>query len=147
LQIATSVGSRGFAPNVWIALGKCANPRLDVDNNLIEAVGLPENINIDRPHDGEAFRVMVQNFSGPNAKPMINVYCNGRRVATYGKAPDEVKNFEGVQGRHGIGAMWRVCDIMVHVDSFGTTTSCEVEAVHPPGATAGYDVTYDDPRY
>jgi len=131
----------------WATLGKCANPRLDVDNNLEEASGSPENINIDQPHDGESFRVMVQNFSGLNARPMINIYCNGRRVATYGKAPDEVKAFEGVHGRDGIGAMWRVCDVTVHVDSMGTTNSCEVKAVHPPGATAGYDVTYDDPRY
>jgi hypothetical protein len=131
----------------WAALGHCANPRLDADNNLVEASGSPENINIDRPRENESFRVMVQNFTGKVARPMINIYCDGRRVATYGQAPDVVDRFEGTAGSSGIGAMWRVCDVTTHVDVTGATKRCDVQAVHPPGTASGYDVTYDDPRF
>ena len=31
------------------------NPRLDIDNNLSEGTGLPENINVDNPRNGEGF--------------------------------------------------------------------------------------------
>src|SRR5690606_1939135 len=58
----------------WRANGACANPRLDIDNNLSEGIGVPENINVDRPRDGETFRVMVQNFSGALARPVVNIY-------------------------------------------------------------------------
>ena len=130
----------------WARLGYCANPRLDIDNNLSEGTGVPENINVDVPREGDAFRVMVQNFTGTIARPVVNVYCGGRRVASYGVAPDTVPAFNGRSGYAGIGAMWRVADIVTHVDASGTTT-CDVTAVHPPGMTSGYDVTYDDRRW
>jgi hypothetical protein len=130
----------------WRAIGHCANPRLDIDNNLSEGIGVPENINVDDPHDGDQFRVMVQNFTGTIARPVVNVYCDGRRVATYGVAPDDVPSFAGTSGYSGIGAMWRVADVLTHVDASGATT-CDVTAVHPPGTTSGYDVTYDMARF
>jgi hypothetical protein len=130
----------------WRALGYCANPRLDIDNNLSEGTGVPENINVDDPHDGDAFRVMVQNFTGTIARPVVNVYCGGRRIASYGVAPDTVPGFSGVSGYSGIGAMWRVADVVTHVDAAGLTT-CDVTAVHPSGATSGYDVTNDMSRF
>ena len=130
----------------WVALGYCANPRLDIDNNLSEGIGVPENINVDDPHDGDAFRVMVQNWTGTIARPVVNVYCGGRRVASYGVAPDTVPAFMGVSGNAGIGAMWRVADVVTHVDASGTTT-CDVTPVHRPGTTSGYDVTNDMPRF
>lgn len=130
----------------WRALGFCANPRLDIDNNLAEAIGVPENINIDAPGDGQTFRVMVQNWSGTIARPVVNVYCEGRRIGTYGAAPDPVPRFTGQSGETGIGAMWRVVDVTTHVDAVGTL-SCELAPLHPPGSPAGYDVTLDDPRY
>lgn len=129
----------------WMALGACANPRLDIDNNLSKATGVPENINVDAPREGEAFRVMVHNFSGQPATPLVNIYCSGRRVATYGSAPDTVARFAG-DTNPLVGAMWRVVDVRTHVDARGRTT-CDVAPVHPPGATAGYDVTYNNPRF
>jgi hypothetical protein len=130
--------------DAWRALGQCANPRLDIDNNLSKATGLPENINIDRPRDGETFRVMVHNFTGTLARPLVNVYCDGRRVATYGEAPDLVARFAGDTNPR-VGAMWRVADVTTRVR--GGATTCEVTALHPAGTTRGYDVTYNDPRY
>jgi hypothetical protein len=130
----------------WTFLGYCANPRLDIDNNLSEGIGVPENINLDVPRDGERFRIMVQNFTGSVARPVVNVYCGGHRMASYGVAPDWVTSFTGTPGTSGLGAMWRVADVTVHVDAAGVTT-CDVDAVHPPGTTSGYDVTYDDPRF
>jgi hypothetical protein len=42
--------------------------------------------------------------------------------------------------------MWRVVDVRTHRDARGRTT-CDVAPVHPPGTTAGYDVTYNNPRF
>lgn len=130
----------------WRSLGYCANPRLDIDNNLSEGIGVPENINVDVPREGERFRIMVQNFTGSIARPVVNVYCDGTRVATYGVAPDTVPGFSGASGYVGVGAMWRVADVITHVDASGLTT-CDVTPIHPPGTTTGYDVTYDNPRF
>ena len=131
----------------WERLGFCTNPRLDIDNNLTEGgTGLPENINIDAPRDGETFRVMIQNWTGGLTRPLVNIYCDGRRVATYGRAPDIVPHFEGNPGDEQIGAMWRVVDVTTRVSETGALR-CEMAAVHPPGSTSGYDVTYDDGRY
>jgi hypothetical protein len=130
----------------WRALGFCANPRLDIDNNLSEGTGLPENINVDAPNDGETFRVMIENWTGLVAHPVVNVYCDGRRIATYGAEPDTVPRFEGRVGSDSVGAMWRVVDVTTHRDATGAL-SCEALALHPPGMTSGYDVTRDDPRY
>ena len=130
----------------WRALGYCANPRLDIDNNLSEGIGVPENINVDAPREGDRFRVMVQNFTGSLARPVVNVYCGGSRVATYGTAPDTVPGFSGTSGYLGIGAMWRVADVTTHLDAAGETT-CDVTPIHPPGETSGYDVTYNASRF
>jgi hypothetical protein len=130
----------------WRALGFCGNPRLDIDNNLSEGIGLPENINVDTPGDGETFRVMVQNWTGLTARPIVNVYCAGRRIATYGAAPDEVPGFEGLSGDRSPGAMWRVVDVTTRIGADGALT-CEAAALHPPGETTGYFVTYDDGGY
>jgi hypothetical protein len=130
----------------WRRLGFCANPRLDIDNNLAEGIGVPENVNIDRPREGETFRVMVQNFSGDTAHPLVNVYCSGRRVATYGAPPDVLMAFRGPRGDTAPGAMWRVADVTTHVDARGRT-QCDVQGLHPPGSTRGYWVTVNDPSY
>jgi len=130
---------------IWQSLGYCSSPRLDIDNNLSEATGVPENINVDAPKDNETFRIMVANFSGPRARPLVNVYCDGRRAATIGAAPDGLTNFSGAKGVEGIGALWRVADVTTHVS--GTQTKCTVNVLHTPGAGAGFNVTFDDPRY
>lgn len=145
---ALSECENGPQGEAWRAIGRCPNPRLDIDNNLStpEATGLPENINVDAPREGETFRVMVQNFSGTIARPVVNVYCDGRRVGTYGAAPDTVPRYTGRRGDETVGAMWRVVDVTTHVDATGAVT-CDLAAVHPPGTMSGYDVTYNDPRF
>ena len=131
----------------WIALGYCANPRLDIDNNLVEGTGLPENINLDIPRDGEGYRIMVQNFSGALSRPIINIYCGGRLTATYGAPPDIVPNFAGGGGRLSVGAMWRVAEVYPTVSADGETVDCRVESLHPPGQSSGYFVTEQDPSF
>jgi hypothetical protein len=130
---------------IWQGLGYCASPRLDIDNNLSEATGVPENINVDAPRDNETFRIMVANFSGAEGHPLVNVYCDGRRTATLGAAPDQVVGFSGQSGSLAIGALWRVADVTTHVS--GGATTCSVSLLHPPGQSAGFDITVDDPRY
>lgn len=128
----------------WEALGYCANPRLDIDNNLDEAIGMPENINIDQPRDGDGFRIMVQNFTGTIAHPIVNVYCGGVRTATFGGPPDTLTTFFGPESRYGaIGAMWRVADVEVRISETGAV-SCLVEGLHAEGNESEYHVTVDD---
>ena len=129
----------------WQSLGYCSSPRLDIDNNLVEATGVPENINVDAPKDNETFRIMVANFTGSDAHPLVNVYCDGRRTATIGAAPDALVNFSGTPGSQGIGPLWRVADVTTKVS--GNLTTCTVKVLHPPGTDTGFDVTVDDPRY
>ena len=139
---------RGPLGEHWRELGHCRNPRLDIDNNLRLASGLPENINIDRPRDGETFRVMVHNFSGGLARPLVHVYCGGEIAAAFGGPEDPVPGFQGRRViPNVVGAMWRVADVTVAVDGDGRTTGCEVRPVHPPGRERGFDVTYEDPRF
>jgi hypothetical protein len=129
----------------WRNLGYCGNPRLDVDNNTSMGRGRPENINIDAPRDGDRFRVMAHNFGGHGAHPIVNIYCGGRRYATYGEAPDLVPGFDAIGG-FGRGAVWRAVDVTTRVDRRGAIT-CELAPVHPPGQTTGYDVTIDEVRF
>jgi hypothetical protein len=128
----------------WQNDGFCANPRLDIDNNLAKASGTPENINVDEPREGETFRIMVQNFTCDSARPLVNVYCSGHRIATFGLHPDEVPNFRG-RPPPAIGAMWRVADVTTHRD--GTDTRCDVRALHGFGSSTNYNVTFDDPSF
>lgn len=130
----------------WRTLRGCSNPRLDIDNNLAEGTGVPENINIDQPNNGEVFRVMVHNFSGQLARPLVNIYCSGRRQATFGAPPDEVRGFEAARmGNSDVGAMWRVADVRAIVN--GGRTSCAVTGLRSPGIFGGYLVTFGDPSY
>lgn len=128
----------------WKALGYCANPRLDIDNNLSQGTGMPENINIDLPRDGDGFRIMVQNFTGDIAHPIVNVYCGGVRTATFGAPPDPVTTFFTPRtSTTTIGAMWRVADVQVRVSEDGAV-SCDVEGLHPDGSDSEYFITLDD---
>jgi hypothetical protein len=128
----------------WRTLGMCSNPRLDIDNNLEMSRGRPENINVDRPGIGQTFRIMVQNFTGSVTHPLVNVYCSGRRVATYGAPPDAFP-FTG-DVAPALGAMWRVADVTTHFDTAGNTT-CTVTQIHPPGTASGYWITQNSARY
>ncbi len=129
----------------WSMVGSCKNPRLDVDN--ISTVGIPENINVDNPNDAETFRVMLHYYGGfAVSHPMINVYCGGNLLGTYGAAPDLVGGFTSGSG-YAAGQMWRVVDAQVMVDATGTTTGCTLTALHPPGMATGYWVTTNDISY
>ena len=130
----------------WRALGVCSNPRLDIDNNLGMSIGLPENINIDAPRDGDSFRIMVQNFTGAVSRPVVNVYCDGRRIATYGAAPDPVVGFMGPTGYESFGALWRVADVTTSIDATGMLR-CTSTLLHLPGRDEGYNVTVRDNRF
>ncbi|MDY0000875.1 MAG: MopE-related protein [Polyangia bacterium] len=144
-------GPEGTAPSpimclaggYWSCRGSCANPRLDIDN--IMTVGIPENINVDAPGNGQVFRIMAHYYSGSGEpSPLVNVYCDGHRVATYGQAPDLVTGFTA-SGHACAGSTWRVADVTTQVS--GGVTTCTVDAVHPPGQSTGYYVRQDSTDY
>jgi hypothetical protein len=139
-------------------LNACHNPRLDVDN--VSTIGRPENANIDNPKSGDTFRALVHYYGQDNAAsvnpieehPIVNVYCAGRLVASYGQAPSTLGPcpgptcFDRGTGWNS-GLMWRVADVTAQVDLAGNTTGCAVVPIHPPGANAGYYVTNNVSSY
>jgi len=126
--------SGGPQGTVWQALGYCRNPRLDIDS--IHDNGVPENINLDNPSDGQSFRAMVHYWGGSGvAHPMVNVYCGGFLRGSYGAAPDVVPNFDTPSSSNG--DIWRVVDVTVQVAA-GVTTGCALAPLHPPNMTTGY---------
>jgi hypothetical protein len=126
----------------WQMFGACHNPRLDIDN--IAEVGKAENINIDKPENGKSYRVAVHYYGGNVAThPLVNVYCGGVLVATYGAAPDVVPGFT-VGGADTFGPFWQVVDVTPTVDAMGVTTSCALAPLHPAGGTTGYKVICPD---
>ena len=128
----------------WTTLGYCRNPRLDIDS--ISANGVPENINIDTPQNNGTYRVMAHYYSGTGiALPMVNVYCGGQLLGSYGAAPDVVPGFDQ-SGGFGGGDMWRVVDATPTVVA-GVTTGCTLTPLHPPGMTTGYYVTTGNRTY
>jgi hypothetical protein len=124
----------------------CRNPRLDIDS--IYDLGTPENINVDNPINNGTYRVMLHYYSGGTiqAHPMVNVYCGGYLLGSYGAAPDLITNFD-TSGGFGAGDMWRVVDVQTLVDGAGVTTGCNLTPLHPPGQTTGYWVTTNDRSY
>ncbi len=112
-------------------------------------IGVPENGNIDNPNNGDSFRALVHYYGTNNASavlvshPLVNIYCGGHIKATYGQAPDLVPGFQ-TSGGWAKGNMWRVADVVAVVDASGTTTDCEVTALHPGSATTGYRVGSDN---
>ncbi len=131
--------------STWNLLhGHCDNPRLDVDN--ISTAGIPENINVDSPSNGDVFRVMVHYYSGSGTEhPLVNIYCDGYRVGTYGQLPNQVTGFNSSGGYGCQGNTWRVVDVETLVS--GGVTTCNLTALHPPGQTSGYDVRNNDTSY
>ena len=81
----------GGSPNWYTQTSSSAkNPRLDIDNRGDGPI--PENINIDNPGDGHAFRVGAYyhpSLSTDNIEThaVVNIYCGGTRKATYGYDP------------------------------------------------------------
>jgi hypothetical protein len=74
--------------------------------------------------------------------PMVNIYCGGQLMATYGQKPDLVSGFSRGMGG-GQGQIWRVADVTATVDAGGNTTGCTINQLHPPATTSGYWVVTD----
>jgi hypothetical protein len=129
------------ADSGWSLVGFCANPRLDIDN--IFTVGKPENINIDRPENGKAYRVALHYYGGSlETHPLVNVYCGGKLLGTYGAAPDTITGFgSGDPESNANGPWWRVVDVTPTVDGMGVTTDCALTPLNPPGQTTGHWIT------
>jgi hypothetical protein len=127
---------RGPAGVGWTGLGSCPNPRIDVDghgSSFEPLHGFLENINVDDPRDGQSFRVMVHDCSGPSSHPVLNVYCGGFLRATIGAAPDTITLPGGTGCSADADTVWRAADVLVHVDGAGVTTDCDVTPIIAPG--------------
>jgi hypothetical protein len=122
----------------------CTNPRLDRDNIRCDR-GIadptsptfcgPENINLDNPRNGDRFVVGVnhyQNVGGTsNARPHVNLYCNGERVLSVGYNPATGQTSFPLlltPGADESGDFWTVATIKANV-SGGQLTSCDVATV------------------
>jgi hypothetical protein len=95
----------------------------------------PENINLDNPNDNDTFVVGVNHYHNtagtPNAKPHVNLYCNGERVLSAGYNPVTGQTafpLLKTQGADSTGDEWTVATIKAHV-SGGQLTSCDVATV------------------
>lgn len=140
IENCTGPGAQGsFSEN-------CPNPRLDIDNIRESDSYVPENINLDNPADGDAFRVMVHHYSSTTrlTHPLINVYCGGELRGSYGVSPDLVESFDQGGGREE-GDMWRVVDVQMSVDAQGVTTDCQLDPMRD--ANGDYDLRLDDTTY
>jgi hypothetical protein len=136
----------------WTTRGSCGNPRLDVDNISDTNPQLPENINVDAPEDGHIFRTMVHYYGCMNlfgtcgeASPLVNIYCDGHRISTFGQAPDLVTGFANDGGGGCMGSTWRVADVETTYP--GGTLNCAVTPLYPNGQVTGYRVLTDDTTY
>jgi hypothetical protein len=116
-------------------VGTCRNPRLDIDN--INRVGVPENINIDNPNDGDTFRVMVHyfGFSGGGSaratQPIVALYCGGVLASRLGEAPDVVTLRDA--GGACQGDTWRVADVTIALNPETGATTCSVAVLEEAG--------------
>jgi hypothetical protein len=132
---------------------KCTNPRLDKDTiqcdpsqddptflgsaveGFTDPFCGPENINLDNPADGDAFVVGVNHYDPhggtTNAKPHVNLYCNGARVLSAGYNPLTGQTSYPLLNKPGgevSGDWWTVATIKAHVTA-GVLTSCDVASV------------------
>jgi hypothetical protein len=140
-------GSRQSSPT-------CNNPRLDQDNISCDKGVLdpsspdfcgPENINLDNPTDGQSFVVGVNHYANhggtANAKPHVNLYCNGERVVSVGYNPATGQTqfpLLSTPGRDAIGDFWTVATIQARVTG-GTLSSCQVTTIPSRRANAALD--------
>jgi hypothetical protein len=134
----------------------CENPRLDRDNvtcNKAQPDPLavdfcgPENINLDNPKNDDKFVVGVNHYGNhggtANAKPHVNIYCNGSRVLSVGYNPATGQTQFPLLNRGGSntsGDFWNAVVVTAHVTA-GTLSSCTVETVPSHHADPGRDGT------
>jgi hypothetical protein len=134
--------SNGACREAAAASGTCQNPRLDIDN--IHEPGIPENINVDVPNNGDNFRVGVNFYSrrsgGDDVHPMVNLYCGGELKATFGGASingtiygsNPISGFN-TGGSNTSGSFWRVADVSMQEPS----DSCTIRPLVPSGSSSG----------
>lgn len=121
----------------------CTNPRLDADNvtcNRNEQNPTsgdfcgPENINLDNPRDGDAFVIGVNHFGNSGgtseARPHVNVYCNGRRVLSIGYNPATMQQWPLLRnpGQDSSGDFWTAATVRAQVMN-GQLQSCVVTPI------------------
>lgn len=121
----------------------CTNPRLDrdtvrcnrsIDDPTQASYCGPENINLDNPNNGDTFVIGVthyQNYtSGPESKPHVNVYCNGRRVLSVGYNPATMQQWPLLRtpGADDSGDFWTAALVKANVTA-GNLTSCDVTPI------------------
>lgn len=112
--------------------GVCKNPRLDIDN--IDRVGIPENINVDYPSDGQTYRVGLHFYSGsPTTHPVVNIYCDGQRLATYGYPTSNQVTFSTSSYNCSAADLWRVADVLTEVDPVSGAVTCTVTPLSSGG--------------
>ena len=99
----------------YASVGGSPNPRLDIDNQT--TAGVPENINLDNPADGDQFHVMVHYYNSTATPdvvthPIVNVYCGGTRKVTVGLTP-QVEGFDSgyLQSSPSLGDGWKALDV------------------------------------
>ena len=121
---------------IWVELGYCANPRLDVDvincdPSVTDATSgsfcAPENINVDNPPQGHVFRVMVNYYSEHShmgaTHPSVNIYCGGELRASFGTRGEVTLSNGSGYGEENDN--WMVADLRFYTDHCGNLT-CEV---------------------
>lgn len=110
------------------------NPRLDLDN--ISQAGIPENINIDNPNDGDTFRIGINYFSSKTilTHPVVNVYCGGTLKSTFGVEPQ-------VGGFNGKSKLWKAAEVKWVGDY--SSDECVITPKWNEGYVLGTLGTYD----
>lgn len=123
----------------------------------------PENINLDKPSDGDSFVVGVNHYDfdgtgglpGPTSRAHVNLYCNGERVTSIGYNPTTGLVFPVLDtpGGDRSGDFWTVGTIQAHVNGSGELASCDVLTAPsrvadlnrdgPAGASGGSPVCVD----
>ena len=110
------------------------NPRLDLDN--ISQAGIPENINIDNPNDGDTFRIGINYYSSKTilTHPVVNVYCGGTLKSTFGVEPQ-------VGGFNGKSKLWKAAEVKWVGDY--SSDECVITPKWNEGYVLGTLGTYD----
>ncbi|MBL8912501.1 MAG: hypothetical protein JNM17_17545, partial [Archangium sp.] len=122
----------------------CTNPRLDLDNVSCDRAQTdptnsgfcgPENINLDAPANGDTFVIGVNHYGNnsgtANAKPHVNLYCNGERVVSVGYNPATGQTsfpLLNTPGSDATGDFWTMATIRANVTG-GNLGSCDVVTV------------------
>ncbi|MBL8921971.1 MAG: hypothetical protein JNJ54_24185 [Myxococcaceae bacterium] len=132
----------GWSSRRQAGLQGCTNPRLDRDNidcNRNEQNPTsssfcgPENINLDNPNNGDTFVIGVNHYGNQggtsNARPHVNVYCNGRRVVSFGYNPATNQQWPllRTQGGDDNGDFWTVATVKANV--MAGVLTCDVTPI------------------